>query len=107
MPSRPDDPRRSSAYVLARKRWLRQQYDGSPCALCGLPVDVSLPGTHPLGPTVEHTLPVRSHPHLALDVNLWALAHKRCQDRQGARVSNRTRHGYPAPGSEPVRQRDW
>jgi hypothetical protein len=105
------DPRRSSRYVVTRRKWMRQQVDGTPCALCGRPVDVSLPGTAPWGPTVEHLTPVRALRRMArdeaeliamcCDVTTWALSHRRCQDRQGAQVSNRTRHGRPAPGDRP------
>ena len=28
------------------------------CAYCGQPIDLTLPGTHPDGPTVDHLIPV-------------------------------------------------
>lgn len=79
-----------------RAAWLPTAYPV--CCLCGEPVDATLPGTAPRGPTVEHTLPVRRilamsrswDEALALvcDTSLWLLAHKVCQDRQGAAVVN-------------------
>jgi hypothetical protein len=106
------DPRRSSRYVVTRRRWLKQQPDGSPCIMCGRAIDMSLPGTHPFGATVEHSVPVRTLRRLArdeaelidlaCDTSTWLLACRRCQSRQGARVSNRTRHGRPAPGDRPT-----
>lgn len=93
------DPRSSGTYSRTRRAWLAQ-YRGQPgtCALCGQPVDTSLSGNHPAGPTVEHLLPIRqilatvdtnsAALTLACDVTLWALAHRRCQARQGAAVTN-------------------
>jgi hypothetical protein len=106
--SRADDPRRSSAYVMARRRWINAQPNGTPCALCGRPVDTSQSGNAPWGPTVEHRLPVRSHPELALDQSWWALAHRKCSDRQGAQVANAIRRSKRAPSGPSVpRQRRW
>ena len=61
--------------------------------LCGGMVLTSLPGTHPYGPTIEHRYPVRriiadsrtwdEAVALACDTTWWALACRRCQDRQG------------------------
>ncbi len=96
------DPRTSRRYRNQRAQWIPTQA-GLRCWLCDQPVDVTLPGTHPLGPTVEHRLPVREIQAaaatwddavaIACDINLWAIAHSRCQSQQGARVSNVTRHG--------------
>ncbi|MGE3813487.1 MAG: hypothetical protein AB7I24_18255 [Candidatus Nanopelagicales bacterium] len=82
------DPRHSSAYVMRRRRFIKAQPVGTPCALCGEPIDTRLPGTHPAGPTIEHVVPVRHRPDLALDDTLWALAHKSCNDHQGGRAAH-------------------
>jgi 5-methylcytosine-specific restriction endonuclease McrA len=93
---------------MARRRWINQHPPGTPCSLCGRPVDTTLSGNHPQGPTVEHTVPVRTHPHLALEQHLWRLAHRRCQDRQGALVTNARRRGLPDPAAPPrAPERDW
>ena len=115
MATRPDrlrDPRQTRRYTELRKAWLPTQA-GLRCWLCDQPVDVTLPGTHSLGPTVEHTLPVRDILRaaatwddavaIACDTRLWRLAHSHCQSRQGARVSNVTRHGK----TERTPSRDW
>jgi len=96
------DPRQSRRYQALRKAWLPTQA-GLDCWLCGKPVDIGLPASHSHGLTVEHTLPVRDILRTAAtwdaavamccDVNLWRLAHRHCQSRQGALVSNVTRHG--------------
>lgn len=93
------DPRSHRRYVEARRLWLDGYGGGTGiCILCKRPVNTSLPGTHPLGPTIEHRLPIRviaatarDWPELlamACDTRLWALAHRRCQSRQGAQVTN-------------------
>lgn len=51
------------------------------CHLCGKPVDMSLSGRHPLGPTADHLVPVScgggDEPHNV------ALAHRRCNVKRG------------------------
>lgn len=81
------DPRRTYAYQKARRAWL--PIAGDVCCLCGLHVDKTLPGSHPQGPTVEHTVDVVHAPWLALDVSLWALAHRACNARKGASLGGR------------------
>ena len=105
------DPRSHRRYKTASAAWIRNQDPGSPCCLCGDPVDTSLPRTVPAGPTVEHRLPVRDilaqadtqqqALDLACNEDLWDLAHRVCQDRQGASVTN----GRAAVVYEP--SRDW
>lgn len=100
------DPRRSSRYRTTRTAWLAG-YAGQPgtCCLCGGTVRTDLPGTHRLGPTIEHHYPVRhimataqdwaQAVAMACDTSQWGLAHRVCQDRQGQAVTsatNRTRN---------------
>lgn len=97
------DPRSHSRYQATRRTWLPTAHPI--CCLCGQPVDLTLPATHRYGPTVEHTVPIRSilamarsydeALTLACDTTLWLLAHKRCQDRQGAAVTNARRRRGP------------
>ena len=99
------DPRTSRRYQAARKAWLPTA--DPVCCLCGCFVDVTLPARLPAGPSVEHTVPVRvilattqsraEALDMACDTSLWGLAHKLCQDRQGAQVTN-SRH-QPRGGS--------
>ncbi len=102
------DPRRTAAYQRARAEWLL--YAGSTCHLCGGYVDVTLSGTLPHGPTVEHTVDVVVAPHLAMDRSLWRLAHRRCNSLKGAslggrRLAARKRRTDPPRQSRP--SRDW
>ena len=95
------DPRSSGTYTKKRREWLNGfQRQPAPCCMCPGLVDTSLPGTHPDGPTIEHTLPIRTilaeartyreAVAIACDTSLWALAHKRCQSRQGQAVTAET-----------------
>ena len=92
------DPRRHGTYTRTRRAYLDGFAGGpAPCAICGGTVNTSLPGTHPYGPTIEHRIPVRRMRYmvqtwaellaLACDTSLWAVAHQRCQSRQGGRSS--------------------
>lgn len=92
------DPRKSSAYVLARRRWMKTA--GDICCICGGYVDRSLNGNHPWGGTVEHTVNVVDRPDLALDTTLWLLAHRTCNVRKGASLGGRRVHEKREPGGE-------
>lgn len=86
------DPRSTRRYIELSAAWLAS-LDHATCALCRRPVDLTLPRRHPLGPTVEHTVPVRrilattstwaEAVALTCDTSLWAVAHSVCQARQG------------------------
>lgn len=96
------DPRKSSAYVLARKRWMPTS--GDVCCLCGEWVDKTLSGNHPWGPTVEHTVGVTDRPDLALDTSLWLLAHRTCNVVKGASLGGQRVHGKGRDAYEPSRE---
>ncbi len=92
------DPRNSHRYKTLRAEYINARKPTAPCALCGKTINLELPGTHPAGPTIEHLVKVhemqRSTSHwetlvnLCCDTSAWALAHRRCQNRQGAQVVN-------------------
>lgn len=62
---------------------------GSRCHLCTKPVDASLSGMHPLGPTIDHILPL-SAGGADCSTNV-ALAHRQCNLRRGARGATQLR----------------
>lgn len=110
MPPALRDPRSHRRYVEAANAYVLAAPKYVPCALCDDDVDTDLPRTHSDGPTIEHRLPVRTilataqtqaeALAIACDQNLWGIAHRVCQDRQGAGVTNRTvAEGTPS--------RDW
>ena len=92
------DPRHTGAYVMARRAFIRSSANGTPCSLCGRAIDTTLSGNAPWGPTIEHTVPVRHAPELALDTTLWRLAHRRCNNRQGGAASRDWTGGRPGSG---------
>lgn len=81
------DPRRTYQYQQMRRAWLPTV--GDTCCICGGWVDRQLSGSHPLGPTVEHTIDVVHAPERALDVTLWSLAHRACNSRKGASLGGK------------------
>ena len=76
--------RRLRAQVLAEE---------TRCWLCGHPVDRTLPGAHPQGPTVDHIIPL-SRGGNPLDRNNARLAHRRCNVTRGARPPTRPRRQW-------------
>ena len=101
------DPRHGYAYQKLRAAFVRSQTTGTPCSLCGRPIDTTLSGRLPWGPTVEHTVPVRERPDLALDVAHWRLAHRRCQSQQGAHATNGTASAGRSPDPRVRPSRAW
>ena len=66
--------RRARAAVLARE---------SVCYLCGRPVDKSLPGSSPSGPTVDH-MEARAAGGSLYDPSNLHLAHQRCNSMKNS-----------------------
>lgn len=56
-------------------QWVKDNFDD--CYRCGMPVDKSLPGTHPWGPSLEHKIPI-SRGGERLSKDNAALSHLRC-----------------------------
>ena len=96
------DPRSTRRYIGAARRYIdAHRNEHVACALCGGIIDMGAPSSDPLGPSVEHTIPVRwirTHAatreecvDMACNQDAWALAHRRCQHQQGARAVNANR----------------
>lgn len=109
------DPRTSGPYKRLRAAFIARHPSGSPCCLCGRPIDTSLSGMAKWGPTVEHHVPVsvlRRHAAtwadlvaLCCDVSTWGIAHRTCQQRQGASMGGRVIAARKAARRVPYR--DW
>lgn len=56
------------------------------CGICGKPVDKSLPGTHPLGPTIDHIIPIAKGGHPG-DISNLQLAHRACNRQKSDKVT--------------------
>ena len=91
-------PRRDQsggAYRNLRARVFREE---DICCICGKPVDKSLPGAHPMGPTLEHTTPwSRGGTNTRDNVHL---AHRSCNIRKGNGTNARVTPPIPT-------SRDW
>lgn len=69
---------------IRRTRLLLAERDGTGCGRCGQPIDLSLSGAVPLGPTIGHRSPASRGGSDYLD-NLQ-LEHRRCNLAAGARI---------------------
>lgn len=72
---------------------------GGICLLCGEPMRLDLPGTHPDGPTLEHIIPVSRGGH-PTDRRNQAASHLRCNVARGDRLLSE----MPRPSR---RSRSW
>ena len=78
------DPRKSHAKLrndIRKKIYATQDT----CALCGRPVDVTLPPGTPLSPELDEIVPVSrgGSPH---DIDNIQLVHRICNQKKGARM---------------------
>lgn len=67
------------------RAWLRSQ--ALPCALCGQPIDYSLPAGHPLSFEVDEIVPVSRGGSPFERANVQP-AHRICNERKGARMQH-------------------
>lgn len=73
--------RKSYAYTQLRRRVIAEEII---CWLCRRPVDKTLPGNHPDGPTLDHVIELDAGGS-PLDRANARLAHHRCNSARGAR----------------------
>ncbi len=83
----------------AVRAWLRSR--GDPCALCGKPIDYSLPSGHPMSFEVDEIVPVSKGGSPYERSNVQA-AHRICNQRKGNRTAPAARITLPLPHS-----REW
>lgn len=101
---RPRADLESKYYRAARKKILMAQ---DTCAICGQPVDKSLPRTDPMSPTVDHIISPKHGGHpWALD-NLQ-LAHRRCNSLKQDKVLKKAPKQPTVESNRNLpQQRDW
>jgi len=106
-PATTGDPRWTSQWKALRRRLIAA---ASTCAICHQLLDKSAPPRSPWSPSVDHLLPVRTHPHLALDPANCRVTHVRCNTMR----ENTSRRGdgryHGGPRRWPRRQwhsREW
>lgn len=78
---------RGHAHRKRREAVLRAS--GGVCVLCGKPIDMSLSGRHPDGPTLEHIVPVDRGGDPTSPYNLGA-SHMRCNATRGNKLISET-----------------
>ena len=75
---------------------------GDICALCGMPIDYSLPAGHPMSFEVDEIVPV-SRGGSPIDMDNVQAAHRICNQRKGNRLPHEARGiNKPLPHS-----REW
>ena len=72
---KPGDLRSTKAWKRMRKQVLHTR--PNVCSICGQTIDLRLPGTHRMGPTVDHIVAIHDGGE-ALDPANLAPAHNRC-----------------------------
>lgn len=103
MSARGSNPRTANGGARRKVRayWRAQ---GLPCALCGMPIDYSLPARHPLSFEVDEIVPV-SLGGSPYSIGNTQPAHRICNQRK----SNRPPGSPPpaGPGVPVMTSRDW
>lgn len=75
---------------------------GDPCALCGKPIDYSLPARHPMSFELDEIIPI-SRGGSPIDPDNVQATHRICNERKGNRVGDELKaHHLPCTTS-----RDW
>lgn len=64
----------------------RCQAQRARCAYCRQKIDYSAPRNHPESFEAAHKYPVKSHPHLAYDIELLRPSHSKCNRSAGAEI---------------------
>ena len=98
-------------HYSGQRKALRARYRslGLPCALCGQPIDYSLPAGHPDSFELDEIIPISKIPpelraKAAVDPKNTQPAHRRCNARRGAKFMH---EAAPPPRLEGDVSRDW
>ena len=90
----------SHAWQKLRQRALEAAGPLPPCGVCGHPVDTTLSGRDPWGPSVDHIIPRAFGAPVLCDLSELRVVHMRCNSKRG-RGAPPTRRG-PARQVSPV-----
>lgn len=89
------DKRRSTATYAKWRRQVLTQCEPV-CIRCGYPVDMTLPSTHPDGPTADHEPPLAETGEATPDMTGAGIAHLSCNRSHGGRLgSSRVSRRHP------------
>lgn len=79
---------------------------GLPCGICGAPIDYAASGRTPMGPTVDHVVPLAAGGDALPDPALLRITHLACNSRRSAERTNALRRARTArTGTTDVPQR--
>ena len=97
-------PHQTAAYRAWRKKVLATCEPV--CIRCGYPVDMTLPGNHPDGPSADHEPPVSLTGDIAPDLDGSGIAHLNCNRSHGGRLgAQRTNQSNTRSTSKPFLDR--
>ena len=82
----PDKRRSTPVYARWRRQVLAQCEPV--CIRCGYPVDMTLPSTHPDGPTADHEPPLAETEEATPDMTGAGIAHLSCNRSHGGRLGS-------------------
>ena len=68
---------------LRNKRIAMARSRAEPCCLCGQPIDYTLKGIDPWGPTAEHHNAVKTNGKVVVPLEELGVAHLTCNSRSG------------------------
>jgi len=103
-PARPDrSGSHRAAYNKNRKTILATQ---DTCAICGMPVDKSLPSHDPMSACVDHIIPVSKGGHPSALSNLQ-LAHWTCNRQKSDKLYSEKREPKVVGNRSLPQSRDW
>ena len=80
-PGKGNNGRTGTKWTNLRKRVIAEE---DLCCRCGRPVNKTLPGTHPHGPTADHIIELDRWPDGLLERSNLRLAHRLCNTTAGA-----------------------
>ena len=86
------------------RAWLKAQE--RPCAICGQPIDYSLPAKHPMSFEVDEIVPVSKGGNPYRRDNVQA-AHRICNQRRGNKPLQKTPARVPIAAPLPQPPIDW
>lgn len=96
--------RSSSAYKTWRKEVLAKCEPV--CIRCGYPVDMTLPGSHPDGPSADHEPPLAETGEIAPSLDAAGIAHLSCNKSHGGRLGSARASANRAKNVRQVRSSD-
>ena len=97
----------NTEFLKNKKKILATQ---SVCAICGKPIDMTLKGSDPMGPTVDHIVPIDKGGHPS-DISNLQLAHRVCNLKKSNKLpsgpSGTAKSNVTVPNNLLPQETDW